>query len=253
MMEEHRTDKLLGELFKRNAPSVNEPTLRERISARLSRRRRRSRRNRTVRAIALGFACIVLAGAAAFGVHTVVDHSQSQSQFVFTDVAPVPGDSSSGYGTASGPLLARVSPVMGTAALEQVKSEGTRDPGSGVGGTDRVRGRVEVYRLSMSQPALDGTMEITTSLATRRDGNTDVEGSWVLRTSQGDWECSFWKGTLLANRVEQFYFGTASGTGGFEGLTLLLQWHVVKDAGSPATAEPSSQPIAVSGWIQSAK
>jgi hypothetical protein len=252
MMEEHRTDKLLGELFKRNAPSVNEPTLRERITARLLRRRRRSRRNRTVRAVALGFACIVLAGAAAFGVYTAVNHFQAPPQFVFTDVAPAPGDTSAGSGTGNGPLLARVSPVMGTAILEQVKSEGGRDTGSGAGGTDWVRGRVEIYRLSMSQPAINGTMEIASDLASRLDGGTDIAGSWVLSTPQGAWECLSWRGIQTTDGTE-FCFGTASGTGGFEGLTLLLQWHVVRNAATSATGELSSEPVALSGWIQSAQ
>jgi hypothetical protein len=232
MMGERETDKLLAELFKRNAPSVNEPALRDRITTRLSRRRGRGRRNRVARAVALGFASLVVIGVAAIGAYTVVDHLQSEPQFVFTDLPAAPSDASSGSSTGGRPLLARVSPVVGTAVLEQVKSQGTLDPAGGAGGADRVRGRVEIYRLSTSQLAINGTMEITAGLTTRQDGNTDVEGSWVLRTGQGVWECPFWRGTLLANGTEQFYFGTASGSGGFEGLTLLLQWHVVKDAGS---------------------
>ncbi len=243
MMDERETDKLLAELFKRNAPSVNEPALRERLTARLWRRRRRSRRNRTARAVALGFASVVLVGAAAFGAYVAVNHFQSQPRLVFTDLNLAPG----------GPLLARVSPVMGTAVLEQVKSEGTSDPGDGADGIHRLRGRVEVYRLSMSQPVVNGTMEISSNLATRPDGSTDIEGSWVLRTDQGAWECPSWRGSLTANDAEQFYFGNASGTGGFGGLTLLLQWHVAKNQGSSASGAGSSEPIAVSGWIQSTK
>ena len=252
-MDEHGTDKLLAELFKRNAPVVDEPTLRERLAARLSHGRRRSRRNRTVRAVALGFASVVLIGAAAFGVYSAVDYFESRPQFVFTDLMPGPGDSSAGSGMGNRPLLARVSPVMGTAVLEQVKSEGTSGPGSDADGIHRVRGRVEVYRLNMSQPAIDGTMEIISELTARQDGGTDVQGSWVLRSGEGAWECLSWQGIMTADGTEQFYLGTASGTGGFEGLTLLLQWHVVEDVGSPATGELSSEPVIVSGWIQSTK
>ena len=166
MMGERETDKLLAELFKRNAPSVNEQALSERITARLRPRRRRRRRNRIARAVALGFASIVLVGAAAFGAYTAVDHFQRQPRLVFTDLNRGPG----------GPLLARVSPVMGTAVLEQVKNEGTSDPGNAADGIHRVRDRVEVYRLSMSQPLVTGTMEIRSNLATRPDGSTDIDG-----------------------------------------------------------------------------
>jgi hypothetical protein len=252
-MGDRETDKLLAELFKRNAPAVNEPALSERISAKLWRRRRRRRRNRVAQAVALGFASVALVAAAAFGAYTAVAHFQSQPRFVFTDFSAAPGDASEGAGTNTGPLLARVSPVMGTAVLEQVKSEGISDPGNGADGIGGVRGRVEVYRLSMSQPAINGTVEITSNLSARPDGGTDSEASWVLRTSQGAWECSSWKGSLNAGGTEQFYFGTASGSGGFQGLTLLLQWHLVKNRGSSATGAGSSEPIAVSGWIQPAK
>ncbi len=242
-MGERETDKLLADLFKGNAPSVNEQALSERITARLRPRRRKRRRNRIARAVALGFASIVLVGAAALGAYTAVDHFQRQPRLVFTDLNRGPG----------GPLLARVSPVMGTAVLEQVKNEGTSDPGNAADGIHRVRDRVEVYRLSMSQPLVTGTMEIRSNLATRPDGSTDIEGSWVLHTDQGVWECPSWKGSLTANDSEQFYFGNASGAGGLEGLTLLLQWHVAKNRGSSAIGAESSEPIAVSGWIQSTK
>ena len=182
-----------------------------------------------------------------------VNHFQSHPRLVFTVLNLAPVDTSVGSGTNSRPLLARVSPVTGTAVLEQVKSEGISDPGNVAGGTQRVRGRVEVYRLSMSQPAVNGTMEISSNLATRPDGGTDIEGSWVLSTDHGTWECLSWKGSLTADGAEQFYFGNASGTGGFEGLTLLLQWHVVENQGSSSTGAGSFEPIAVSGWIQSAK
>jgi hypothetical protein len=253
MMGERDTDTLLAELFRRNAPSVDERALSERISARLWRRRRRKRRNRIVRSVALGFASLVLAGAVAFGAYTAVDHSRSHARLVFSDLNLAPAGPSVGTGVNPRPLLARVSPVVGTAVLEQVKSEGTSDPGNDGDGIHRVRGRVDVYRLTMSQPAMNGTMEITYTLVTRPDGSAITTGSWVLRTTQGTWENSSWNGSLPANGGEQFYFGDATGTGGFEGLTLLLQWHVADNQGSPATRARSSGPVAVSGWIQSAK
>jgi hypothetical protein len=217
------------------------------------RRRRKSRRNRTVKAIAVGFASIVLAGAAALGAYEAVDHFQSQPSLLFTDLAPTPGDVAAGWGTDNPSGLARVAPVMGTAVLEQVKDEGTSDPGSGADGIHWVRGRVEVYRLSMSQPLVSGTVEITSDLATRLDGSKQVQGSWILRTGQGAWEGSLWRGIVSADGADQFYLGKATGAGGLEGLVLLLQWHVVQTPGSAPTGEGSSESIAVSGWIQSVK
>jgi hypothetical protein len=253
MMAERETDRLLGTLFKRNAPLVNEPALRERISARLWHRRRRRRRNRIARAVAVGLASVALVGAAAFGVYQAVSRSANQPGLVFTDLRPASADASAASETGNRPLLARVSPVTGTADLLRVESEGMIDPVTGTNGADRVRGRVEIYRLSTSQPAVSGTMEITFDITTRANGSADIEGRWILRDDQGSWEGSQWNGSRSANGTEQFCFGTASGTGGFEGLTLLLQWHVAKSAGSVAAGEQSSESIAVSGWIQSAK
>ncbi len=248
-MDEKSTDKLLSELFKRNAPPVNEPALRERISARLWRRRKTRRRNRTFRAVALGFVCVVLAAGAAFGTYDVVKHFQSRPGMFFTDLTP-PADSSSG---TTNPLILKVSPVAGTAVLDQVKSEGTSDSTLGADGLGGIRGRIEVYRLSLSQPALNGTMEITSDLATRESGGADVTGSWVLRSDQGAWESEYWRGATSPNGSDEFYIGYGKGSGGFEGLRLILQWHIVKNAGSSPAQADTSETVEVSGWVQSLK
>ncbi len=251
MMDERETDELLSGLFKRSAPSVDEPALRERLGAKLLRKRRAIRKKRTVRAVALGFASVALVVGVVLGAHVAVDRLHNDVALVFTDLTPTPADS--GWGTGTSSRLAHVSPVMGTAVLERVKSEGTSDPSSEEDGTHWVRGRVEVYRLSMSQPAINGTMEITSDLSTGPGGSTEVQGSWVLRTSQGRWEGSFWTGIVSADGTDQFYMGMAAGSGGFEGLLLILEWHVENGSESAPRGEGPSWPISLSGWIQAEK
>jgi hypothetical protein len=252
MMDRREADKLLADLFKRNAPAVNDEALRERVGARLLRLRTRSQKNRIARTVALAFASIVLAGGLALGAYETLGYFRGQPELVFSDLVPATGSTPSGS-ASSHPLLARVSPVTGTAVLERVKSAGSSDSGSGADSVPQVRGRVEVYRLTMSQPLISGTLEITFDLAGRPDGRTAIQGSWVLRTERGSWECRSWAGSLSADGAEQFCLGNGSGTGRFEGLLLLLQWHAVKNVGSSSAGETSSATAQVSGWIQAAR
>src|SRR5512139_1534532 len=160
-MDERATDKLLSELFQRNAASVNETALRDRINGKLWRIRKRRRRNRTAKIVAVGFASVVLVVAAVFATLRATEYFQDESPLVFTDLTPGPADAAAGWGTDNPAGLARVAPVMGTAVLEQTKDEGTSEPPTGAGSTQWIRDRVEVYRLSTSQPLVSGTMEIT--------------------------------------------------------------------------------------------
>ena len=85
MMDERETDRLLSDLFKRNAPYVNEGAMEQRISAKLPRRRRRSRRTRTARILAVGLATAVLAVGLSFGAYRVVTYVQGRPALVMTD------------------------------------------------------------------------------------------------------------------------------------------------------------------------
>jgi hypothetical protein len=253
MMDGRETDRLLSDLFKRNAPYVNEPALRERIAARLPRRRRRSRRTRTVRAVAVGFATIVLLGGVAFGTYRAVDYVQSRPRLAITDVTSAPGDISTRPGEGGSSVLAGKLPVAGTATLQQVKNEGVPGTAGAADGARPVRGRVEVYLLTMSEPQVGGTMEVTYDIQPLTGGGASVKGTWVLRNTQGTWEGSIWTGRQYGDGAEQFYCGNATGTGGFEGLMLLLQWHVVRIAAGSAAGTGSSESIGISGWVQAAK
>jgi hypothetical protein len=204
-------------------------------------------------AVALGLVSLVLAGAAVVAAYELADRPQNQAGIVFTDLVPAHGAAPSEKDLGSPSALTKASPVMGTATLEQVRSEGKSDA---VGGSDSVRwvrGRVEVYRLSMSQPLIDGIMEVTSDIGTLPSGSTVIKGSWVLRTGQGTWKGSSWTGIVTAEGADHFYVGKAAGTGGFEGLVLILEWYVAKAPGSSPAVEGLPEPIAVSGWIQSTK
>lgn len=248
MMDHGETDRLLSELFKKNAPYVDEAAVQERVGAELPLRRRRSREARALRIAAVGFASVALAVGLAFGIYQAVAYFSSSPVLVITDSTLPSGDTgTSGPEEAGTSALAGLVPVMGTATLEEVRSEGATAQD---GETTSVRGQVLVYRLELSQPAASGLLEITSDLGMRPDGGGDIAGSWLLSNDRGTWSCSSWKGTMTADG-EQFAFGTAVGADAYEGLTAFLQWHSTETTGSGLnSAIPESGLI--TGWIQSA-
>jgi vancomycin resistance protein YoaR len=84
-MNELETDKLLGELFKGNAPQVNEMVLHERVTARGRQKRRRRPQARRTRALALACASVALAAAIGYGAYSAVAHYQGHPVLVLTD------------------------------------------------------------------------------------------------------------------------------------------------------------------------
>jgi hypothetical protein len=204
-------------------------------------------------AVAVGLAAVALALAAVVAAYELADRPQNQAAIIFTDLVPAHGAAPSGSELGSPATLTKASPFTGTATLEQVRSEGKSDAEVGEDGVHWVRGRVEVYRLSMSQPVVDGVMEVTCDIGTLPSGSTVIKGSWVLRTDQGTWKGSSWTGIRTAGNVDRFYAGSAVGTGGLEGLLLVLQWSFVKASESLPTLEGGPRPMVVSGWIQSAE
>ena len=252
-MDERETDRLLGELFKRNAPYVNEAALRERVNEKLPQRSRRSRRMRRARTLAVAFASIVLIGGAAFGAYRLVDYVKSQRALVITDLTLQPGDGAPPDGGTDGTsVLAGLLPVAGTAVLEEVKSEGITEPVNDVKYTHWIRGQVQLFSLNVSQPGTSGTVEITSDLMVRNDGSADITGSWILSNDQGTWECDSWVGYVTADGAEQFGFGSATGTGGYEGLMLYLQWRSTQEPGLTVIGSGPTQTVIITGWIQSA-
>jgi hypothetical protein len=238
-MNERDTDGLLGELFKRNAPYVDELALRERIGRNLSGRRRRSRLVRVARATAVAFASVMLLGGAAFGAYRLVD-------LLRTTPALIIGDSLPAEGSDRAPVLVGLVPIAGTATLEHVKSEGIIGSTVNPDYSTRITGRVCVFSLQMSPVAVSGTLEITSDLNVRVDGSVDIKGSYVLRNDQDTWACDSWVGYLGADGTE-FGFGVAVGTGRYEGLTLCLQWRSVHEPGSMSAVVGSA---VVTGWVQ---
>ena len=253
MMNERETDMLLSDLFKRNAPYVDEAALCERIDDRLPRRRRRRRRVRTARTVAVVFASVVLAGGVAYGAYETVTYLQGRPALVITDsIPPAGGTATSGTGAATS-VAAGLVPVMGTATLEQVKNEGVTSPAIDINYTTQISGRVLVYELDMSQSGISGTLEITADFGVRADGSAEIQGSWVLSNDQGTWKCASWEGVVTADGLEQFSFGVALGFGGYDGLGLYLLWHSTQVSGSttPAAVPPATSG-SITGWIQSA-
>jgi len=259
-MDEHDLDVQLGELFKRNVPFVNAADVEELVRQQLAPRRRRNRRSRLVRAAALAFASIVLTSGAAWGVYRLVDYLHEEPALVITDPTLMPGTTVSlGIG-APGTVAAMrgtsaiegVLPVAGTAALEQVKSEGAGAASDDPGFATQVIGQVRVFRLQMSQAEVSGALVVTSDLSVRADGRTDVHSSWVLTNDVGSWECDSGSGHIPRDGTEEFGFGTAAGTGEYEGQTLCLQWHI-KRGGASAVGSGSTGSTPVSGWIQPAE
>jgi hypothetical protein len=255
-MDQRETDRLLGELFKRNAPYVQEAVLRERIEAKLPRRRRKSRRARTMRALAIGFASVILAGGLAFGAYRLATYLQDRPAMVITDWSLVPGDTAPpGPGETVPSAVARWMPVAGTADLDRVESEGVVTQTDREGYVSQVTGRVTVFSVEMSQPGVSGTLEITSDLGVRADGTADEAATWTLSNDQGVWQGDSWSGWRGVDGAEQFGFGQAVGTGGYEGLTLFLQWHsaVVPGAAGSGADAASVGPVTLTGWILAAE
>jgi vancomycin resistance protein YoaR len=127
-MGEPDTDKLLGELFKKNAPHVNEPALCARVAESGQHGRRSRRHVRRVRAVAVAFASVVLALGAAYGVYRVVTHFQGQPLLVLTDStvpAATPGDTESSDPSTSDPEVQAKVELMTSAPLELTSGDQT--------------------------------------------------------------------------------------------------------------------------------
>ena len=80
-----RTDKLLGDLFKDNAPSVDEQALRERVTARGRAKRRGRRTAHRARTAAVACTAAVVLAAVGYAAYATVDHFQTRPVLVLTD------------------------------------------------------------------------------------------------------------------------------------------------------------------------
>jgi hypothetical protein len=249
MMDDRNTDRLLRDAFRRNAPHVDEVAIQGRVDEELPRRRRRHRVARVAWALAVAGASLALVGMLAFGVYEAVTYLRDQQPaLVLSDLqVPATDTAPSGGNTTGTKTLSGLLPVAGTAILHEVAGEGTTVQANGV---TQVRGRVLAYALDMSQAGVGGILEISTDLDVSADGSATVQGTWVLRSDQGTWECPSWIGYTTADGLEEFGFGRALGTGAYEGLALFLQWHAGTDAGSAA---PVARWGIVTGWVERVK
>ena len=99
-MDTPETDKLLGELFRENAPWVDEEALRERVTARGRQRRRIRPGGRRTRVLVVACASVALAAAIGYGAYSAVTHFQGHPVLVLTD-STVPATIVAGSTTSS--------------------------------------------------------------------------------------------------------------------------------------------------------
>lgn len=204
------------------------------------------------RGLAIVFALIALMGGAAYGVHELVAYLHPQPVLVITDMTVQSGGgATSATGTAGTFALSGLVPVAGTAVLQQVKSDGATIAAGDSSFVERVTGQVQVFSLQTSQPEIGGALELTTDLYIRTDGSADVRGRWVLTNDRGTWLCDAWSGYRSADGAEEFGSGSAAGAGRYEGLTLYLQWHFQRVAGSTIPGMGSAESVSITGWVQS--
>jgi hypothetical protein len=198
---------------------------------------------RPARSLAIVSACVLLLVGMVLGAYRLVDHLRGPVLVI--------GDSLPADGSGENHVLAGLTPVIGTAVLQQAKTEGITSSNADSYYPTKVIGQVSVYSLDTSQAGVSGALEITSDLNVRADGSADIKGSWTLRngTDQDSWECDSWVGYRNADGTEEFGFGKAAGRGGYEGLTLYLQWRSTRGLGSGSGAAES---VFVTGWIQSA-
>ena len=121
-MDEHETDRLLGELFKENAPRVNEAALRERVAKRSRQKRRNRPQARRTRVLVVACASLALAAAIGYGAYGAVTHFQGHPVLVLTDstvsTTVVAGSTTSSTDASSSPdVQARVK-LMTSAPLK---------------------------------------------------------------------------------------------------------------------------------------
>jgi vancomycin resistance protein YoaR len=100
MMDAPETDKLLGELFKENAPWVDEEALRERVAARGRQKRRNRPGARRTRTLVVACASVALVAAIGYGANSAVTHFQEHPVLVLTD-STVPATIAAGSTTSS--------------------------------------------------------------------------------------------------------------------------------------------------------
>ena len=242
-MGERDTDRLLSEAFKRNAPYVNDLALQECINEKLPLGRKRSRGMRSVRFLAVASACVLLLVGVVFGAYRLVDYLHGPVLVI--------GDSLPADGSGKATVLAGLAPFVGTAVLERAESEGITSSHTGSYYPTEVTGQVLVYSLDTSQAGISGALAMTSDLNVRADGSADIKGSWTLNNDNGHdaWVCNSWVGYRNADGTEEFGFGNAAGRGGYEGLTLYLQW---RSARGPGPVSGAAESVFVTGWIQSA-
>jgi vancomycin resistance protein YoaR len=114
-MNDRETDKLLGELFKENAPRVNDALLHEQVRRRASRRKRRSRSARRARVVAVVCVSLALAIGVGYGAYRAFVHVNQEHLVVLVTDPTTTSIESASTTAAAGSLSATTTAVDRTA------------------------------------------------------------------------------------------------------------------------------------------
>jgi hypothetical protein len=110
-MSERDTDRILGELFKENAPAVNDALLRERVNQKALRRKRSRRRARSTRVVAVAVASVILAVGVAYGAHAGVNHFRGPKVVVVLTDSSTTSGSAATTSTSVLPITTHLPPT----------------------------------------------------------------------------------------------------------------------------------------------
>ncbi len=154
-------------------------------------------------------------------------------------------------GCGSGDSGAKGSQLSSSEAFVASAAPGEQGEGTStqIGDVTQVRNATVSYTVEATDPRAAGTFDVVYNLDQAADGSGKMWGTWTVTNDKGTWVCNAMSGALDA-KGHTFVFGSAKGTGAYEGLVSLWQWYWPLNTSSFSAALPL---IAVSGWIQKAQ
>jgi hypothetical protein len=153
-------------------------------------------------------------------------------------------------GCGGGDSSAERSQLSNSEAFVASATPGAQGEGTSTkaGDVTQVRNAMVSYTVEATDPRVAGTFDVIYNLDQAADGSGSMWGTWTVTNSKGTWVCDAMSGALDA-KGHTFVFGSAKGTGAYEGLVSLWQWYWPLNTSSFSAALPL---VAVSGWIQKA-
>ncbi len=153
-------------------------------------------------------------------------------------------------GCGSSRSSAETSPLSNSEAFVASAAPGAQGEGTSTkaGDITQVRNATVSYTVEATDPRAAGTFDVIYNLDQAADGSGSMWGTWTVTNNKGTWVCDAMRGALDA-KGHTFVFGSAKGTGAYDGLVSLWQWYWPLNTSSFSAALPL---VAVSGWIQKA-